>query len=125
MRDLLKFFLLTFVVTWSCYFTVAAALHRAPSATPHMAPLQEMLVLLGTFAPALVALWITVRTEGRAGAGALLRRMFDWRFSAKWYAFAVAYMAVIKLAAAMTHRLLTGSWPAFWRLSFPAPLAPR
>jgi membrane protease YdiL (CAAX protease family) len=39
--------------------------------------------------------------------------MFDWRFSAKWYAFAVAYMAVIKLAAAMTHRLLTGSWPAF------------
>jgi membrane protease YdiL (CAAX protease family) len=32
---------------------------------------------------------------------------------ARWYLFAVSYMAAIKLAVALAHRAITGSWPRF------------
>lgn len=69
--------------------------------------------LLGVFAPALVALALTARGEGRAGVGRLLARIGRWRVGARWYVFAIGYFAAIELATALIHRVATNAWPRF------------
>ena len=92
---------------WTCFFSVAAGV------IPAQSPLRQPVVLLGVFAPSLVALSLTVRSEGAAGALALLRRVVQWRVAARWYLFAVTYIAAIKLVVALIHRLAMGRWPRF------------
>jgi uncharacterized protein len=113
MRSVLRFFLLTYVVSW--IFFVAAAAISAGNAAPLRAGvgLSGFVLLLGVFAPSLVALALTSREEGRDAVQALLRRTLLWRVGARWYVFAVGYMAAIKLAVALVHRVATGAWPAF------------
>ncbi len=113
MGSLLKFFSLTYAVSWTCFITAVALSGSFGSSVPALSGFRTPLLLLGTFAPSLVALWLTESTRGRAGTHALLRRIFDWRVGARWYMFAVSYMAAIKLAVALVHRVLTGSWPRF------------
>ena len=43
----------------------------------------------------------------------MLSRLVQWHVGLRWYVFAVAYMAAIKLTAAIIHRLATGGWPGF------------
>ena len=107
-HSLPKFFTLTFAATWICW-TASVAIARDNGS----AAIAGALFLLGTFAPALVALALTDRIEGRAATRALLRRVFEWRVDAKWYVFAVGYMPVIKLSIALVHRFATGGWPRF------------
>ena len=95
MGPLVKFFVLTYAVMWSCFIPVAAA------GIPAYAPLGVVLLLLGTFAPSLVALWLTARVEGDSGLRALLSGVVRWRVAAGWYLFA------------LVHRLATGAWPRF------------
>jgi membrane protease YdiL (CAAX protease family) len=106
MSNLLRFFLLTYTVTWAC-FTAAGAI------SPAHAILRGSLFLLGTVAPSLVALALTARADGREGVEALLRRILHWRVGVRWYVFALGYMAAIKLTAALIHRAATGAWPPF------------
>lgn len=102
--SLLTFFSVTYIVTWTSFIAAAA---------PALAGLRGLLFLLGTFAPSLVALWLTARADGKAEALALLRRLLEWRVGARWYVFAAGYMAAIKLAVALVHRVATGAWPHF------------
>jgi hypothetical protein len=112
-RPLLKFFLLTYAITWTC-FTAAGAISRGGARpAPALAALTGALFLLGTFAPGLVALALTERVEGRAATRALLRQVFAWRVGARWYVFAVGYIPAIKLSVALVHRVATGAWPRF------------
>lgn len=111
--SLLKFFSLTYAVTWTCFIAAAALSGSVAATVPVLAGLRGPLFLLGTFAPAIVALWLAARVEGRAGAPALLRRILEWRVGVRWYVFAVGYMAAIKLAVALVHRVATGAWPRF------------
>jgi membrane protease YdiL (CAAX protease family) len=83
------------------------------SAFPVLAGVRGLLLYIGIFAPSFVALGLTARADGRAGALALLRRSLQWRVSARWYVFAAGYMAAIKLAVALVHRGATGAWPRF------------
>ena len=103
---------------WSCFIPVAAA------GIPAYAPLGVVLLLLGTFAPSLVALWLTARVEGDSGLRALLSGVVRWRVAAGWYLFALAYIPALKLTVALVHRLATGAWPRFgddpWYLILPA-----
>jgi len=92
---------------WACFIAVAAA------GIPARSPLGAGLLLLGAFAPSLVALWLTARAEGGEGIGALLARILRWRVGARWYLFAVGYIPAIKLTAALIHRATTGAWPRF------------
>ena len=101
---MLTFFVVTYIVAWSSWF--------AASMTP-AAGSRGLLFLLGTFAPGFVALWLTARTTGRSGVAALLRRLIDWQVPARWYVFAVSYIAVIKLIVALVHRVTTSAWPRF------------
>jgi membrane protease YdiL (CAAX protease family) len=109
---LLMFFLLTFAITWSCFIGAGRLAGGSPGALT-MQFVIGPLVLLGTFAPGIVALFLTFQTEGTAAVVALLLRLFQWRVRARWYAFALLYMAAIKLLVAVAHRLITGGWPRF------------
>jgi hypothetical protein len=104
MIPLLRFFLLAYAVSWSLWFAAAA--------TPAPA-LRGPLVLLGVFTPGLLALALTLRAEGPSGVAALLRRLVRWRVSARWYLFALTYVAAVKLIVAVLHRVTTGGWPRF------------
>lgn len=103
---MLKFFSLTYAVMWTCFFSVAAAV-------PAHTALGRLLLLLGTFAPSLSALWLTARAEGGGGVRALLGRVIQWRAAPRWYLFAASYIAAIKLIVALIHRLAIGAWPRF------------
>ncbi|HEV8524419.1 MAG TPA: CPBP family intramembrane glutamic endopeptidase [Terriglobales bacterium] len=104
MTALLTFFVVTYMVAWGFFL--------AASITPAAGP-RGLLFLLGTFTPGFVALWFTGRATGRSGVTALLRRLIDWRVPARWYVFAVSYIAVVKLTVALVHRAATGAWPRF------------
>ena len=102
------FFVVTYLVAWAFFFAGG----MTPAAWP-----RGLLFLLGTFAPGYVALWLTSRESGRGGVTALLRRLVDWQVPARWYAFAIGYMAVVKLTVALVHRVTTGAWPQFGQLN--------
>ncbi|MDQ1638205.1 MAG: protease family protein [Pyrinomonadaceae bacterium] len=113
MRSLLKFFLLTFSATWLLWVASFAISHGSGAAHPTLGLLAGAVFLLGVFAPALVALALTDRAEGRAATLALLGRVFKWDLGWKWYLFAIAYMPVVKVSVAVLHRMITGAWPQF------------
>jgi uncharacterized protein len=111
--SVVKFFSLTYAITWTCFIAAGTLSTYVPVAAPAFAALRLLLLMLGTFAPSLVALWLTARAKGRGGALALLRRLFEWRVPARWYVFAAGYMATIKFAVSVVHRVATGAWPRF------------
>ncbi|MBI3981485.1 MAG: CPBP family intramembrane metalloprotease [Gemmatimonadetes bacterium] len=39
--------------------------------------------------------------------------MLQWQVRGRWYVFAVGYMAALKLAVALLHRVALGNWPRF------------
>lgn len=106
-KRLVAFFVLTYAVTWSFFFAVAAF------GIPAGSPLGTLLVLAGAFAPSVVALGLTARGEGSSGVRALVSRVVRWRVGARWYLFAAGYIVAVKLAAALVHRLSLGEWPRF------------
>jgi membrane protease YdiL (CAAX protease family) len=110
---LLAFFFLTYLASWTLFTAAAAISGRLGSPPSAMAPLGTPIHLLGVFAPALVALALTARDDGRAGVRALVGRIAIIPAGARWYVFAIVYMAAIKLTAALLVRLATGSWPPF------------
>lgn len=113
MRPLLKFFLLTFAVSWifwAAWFGISKVLTPAH---PAVSLLAGAVLLLGVFAPAIVALLLTEHAEGRAATLALLGRIFKWDVGWRWYLFALAYMPVVKLSVALVHRVIAGGWPRF------------
>lgn len=102
--SLLWFFALTFALTWTSFIAAGVASAPAP---------RNLLFLLGTVAPSIVALTLTAANDGRSGVLVLLRRLVQWRVGGRWYLFAITFMAAIKLAAALVHRAVTGEWPLF------------
>jgi uncharacterized protein len=109
-RPLLRFFLLTFAITWT-FFGGGAAVASIQGTGLTAVPV--FLITIGVFGPAMAALWLTGRDEGRAGVDSLFGRIFDWKVGARWYVFAIAFMAAIKLSAALVYRVATGAWPEF------------
>lgn len=71
------------------------------------------LVLLGTITPSLVALFLTRRSGITGETTKLLGRIGRWQVNIKWYVFAVSYIAIIKLLAAIIYRVSTEAWPLF------------
>jgi len=105
--SLLAFFFFAYALMWTSFFSVAAGV------LPAQSPLRQPVLYLGVFAPSVAALSLTARAEGAAGVRALLRRVVQWRVAARWYLFAVTYIAAIKLVVALVHRLAMGRWPRF------------
>ena len=75
--------------------------------------LQQSILYVGTFAPALVALWITARSGVPGSTQALLGKVVKWDVKIKWYLFAATYMALIKIFVAVIYKVICGQWPQF------------
>ena len=112
-RPLVSFFVITYLLAWTCWGAAAAISHARVPANPVVAVLAGALFLLGTFAPGIVALALTSHLEGRAATEALVTRIFKAQVGARWYVFALAYMPAVKLSVAVLHREMTGQWPRF------------
>ena len=65
------FFTFTFLVAWTIWFAAAAM----PMTSLMSIGIRALCFLPGTFAPGLVALWLTRRDEGEAGMQALADRL--------------------------------------------------
>jgi CAAX protease family protein len=107
--SLLLFFAGTFVLAWALWIPVAAA---GPSASA----LGWALVTLGALSPGIVALVLTARDRGSTGVRELFEPVTRGRVAARWYLFALGYMAAVKLGAALLHRVISGAWPRFGNL---------
>jgi membrane protease YdiL (CAAX protease family) len=106
---LIRFFLLTYAVTWMLFGAAAWVADRlGPGASPGLV---QQLFLPGAFGPALVAIWLTARAERRPGLRVLLQPVLQADVPWRWYLFAITYMAAIKLAVAVAHRVALGGWP--------------
>ena len=103
---MLLFFVLTYIFTWACWLPVVTGL--ISTTQPF-----NFLWLLGVFGPALIGVGLTATREGSAGVRALLGRLFLYDVGARWYVFALAYMVAIKLAMALSFRVVMGEWPRF------------
>ncbi len=121
MIPLINFFLLTYAVTWSFFIATGVALSSVSVA--NRTGILQLLILPGVFAPAMVAIAMTARADGRAGVRALLQRMLQWRVGARWFVLATGYMVAIKLTVALIQCLLTGAWPRPGDMLYVLPLA--
>jgi hypothetical protein len=70
-------------------------------------------ITLGTFAPSIIALFLTWRYAGGTELRRLLGRALIWRVSPIWYLFAIAGPALIMLLATGIHVLLGGTAPVY------------
>jgi membrane protease YdiL (CAAX protease family) len=104
---ILVFFLLTYAMMWTCFLSVAF------SGISAQTPLGGGLLLLGTFAPSIMALALTAYTEGKGAALQLLNRVMNPPAAMRWYVFAVTFIPIVKLVAAIVHRGVLGVWPRF------------
>ncbi len=111
MSRLFLFFALTYVLTWACFITVAAR--------PMTPPVFQGLILLGAFAPAIIAISLSGLRDGLLGVGVLLRPALRWRVSFLYYVVALFFIAAIKLTVAVLIRVFSGSWPLFGKDSLP------
>lgn len=103
------YFALVFIAAWAWWLTVGWI---APADTWSQGA-RAILFLPGTFAPGIIALILTARSSGRAGIDELIGRVFRWQVDYRFYVFALSYMAGVKIAAAIAHRLIAGDWPPF------------
>ena len=101
-RTLLSFVLLTFALSWGLWFALWKLFVAPPLA----------LVTLGAWAPTIAALFITVRTEGWAGARALLGRVLRWRVAPGWYVAAALGPLGVALVTVLLASLLDAPLPS-------------
>ncbi len=111
MRSLVAFVALTYLATWSLWIATSLLLASEPSSLANLTSISGFVLLLGTIAPALVALGLTAHDEGQAGVGALLSRMAILPAQLRWYVFAVGFMAAVKLGVVFLYRTVIGAWP--------------
>ena len=113
MGILAKYFLLTYIVSWTCFISVVLLSQRTQATSSGLVVLQQVLLFLGTIAPSLVALWLTSRTGIPGQTQNLLGKIARWKVNIKWYLFAAGFMVIIKILVAVSYKIITGTWPEF------------
>jgi uncharacterized protein len=109
----LPFFLATFALSWVAWIVAMAIPAPGTADASALSILRAPAFLLGTFAPGIVALFLSMRADPSRGASKLLRGIGRWNVSGRWYLFAAGYLITIKLTVAAIIRLTTRQWPAF------------
>lgn len=83
-HTVLSYFALTFAISWTCAFCVAAPHLLRHEALPKLTGiLMFPAMLLG---PSLTGIILTRTVDGTSGLRELFSRMFRWRVAARWYA---------------------------------------
>jgi len=106
--SLTAYFIATFAAAWALWMAAGSLAPASLGPT-----IRGLLFLPGVFAPGIVALCMTSRSDGPEGVRALLNRIFVWRVGMRWYVFALFSVAGAKLLAAAVYRLAQGAWPPF------------
>ena len=109
---MILFTLLTFAASWISWYAAQWIFGGDFTHPARLAPVGTAVYLLGVFAPALVAIAMTSVREGPASRRQLLHRVVAWTADARWYAFALLYFPLVKVAVAVAHRAAFGVWPA-------------
>ena len=110
MASATKFFSITYLITWSCWIAAVALRELTHLQSQE---LQAVHLLVGTIAPAIVALALSAYSTGKAGVTSMLSHLLQVGVGFRWYLFALLYMPLIKASVAFTHLAVTGSWPPF------------
>ena len=76
-----------------------------------------VIALLMVLVPVFMAILLTALAEGGQGLGNLLRRLFQWRISFKWYAVALGLPVLIILTSSVLAVLL--GWAPALQFSLP------
>ena len=116
---MILFTLFTFVASWTLWFAASRVLGGDFAHPGPLEPLGTALYLLGVFAPALVAMLLTVVRDGSTALRELLGRVVAWSIDVRWYAFAILYFPVVKIVVALANRVMVGSWPQFSNETLP------
>ncbi len=66
----------------------------------------ELVPILIVFVPTVMAIFLTGISQGRSGVTALIRKLFQWRVSLKWYAIVLILALCARLAIAVLAVLL-------------------
>lgn len=114
MSTVQAFFALVLAISLATGAATVAASHSLLPASA----VQAFLILL-IFSPAIVALGLTGRQQGRAGIVALMGRLAAWRVGARWYLAALLLPTVINGGALLANRAAGGATP-----SLPGGLSP-
>ena len=113
----LKFFSLTYAVTWICFIAAAVILGTVASGSPRLAGLAGLLLVLGTVAPSLSPSGSLreptdarecARCSGACSRGGWVR---DHTCRRRLHGHDQA-------AAALVHRAATGAWPRFGEVAW-------
>jgi membrane protease YdiL (CAAX protease family) len=105
------FLFLTFAASWLLWAAAFRLLSGDFTHSTRFAALGGALYLLGVFAPALAAIVLTAARDGVDRVRALLRRVIAWAVAPRYYAFAILFYPVARLAGAAVERIVLGVWP--------------
>lgn len=101
---MIVYFILVFAVSWALWF----AANAAPGPV-----VRTVLIYTGIFTPGIIALALTRLRHGPSGVRRLVARLVKFDVGARWFAFALFFIAAVKLLVAVIVRLVTGAWPVF------------
>lgn len=103
-RELIAYFALTFVLSWSVEIPLAL------SARGFIAPIPPALHYLASFGPLIAAVIVTLASRGPAGLAALFAPLARWRLPRTVLLFIISPIAVFAAIVLVT-RLFQGAWP--------------
>src|SRR5688500_205161 len=101
---LFRYFGVVFTLSWALWFAADAISSPA---------LRTLSVYSGVFTPGIVALAMTYWDRRGAGVRQLLARLVKFDVGARSFAFALLFMATVKLLVAVLVRATTSAWPVF------------
>jgi len=90
---LVVYFVLAYAISWTLVLLV---------------PVMFLFALLALWGPALAAILVTAALSGRAGIGALFRRLRIWRVGVAPYAVAIGVPFIVAVAAQVANALMFG-----------------
>jgi CAAX protease family protein len=112
------FFVVTYLVTALLWLPIL----RSGQALSALTGRLELLAVLATIVPSMVAIIMSAIEGGGRGLRELLGQVGRWRFGLGWYALALLLMPLVWLIALIVGRLFGGPAPVV-RLDFLIPLA--
>ncbi len=110
-HDLLAFFALTFLITWSAWLSVIRSLPEMDFNNVGTGGM--ILFLLGLWGPGLSAILVAAFTRGKAGLKELFGRLKYRRGSARWFLTAGFLWMAISLTAALAYATVTNQTLSF------------
>ena len=114
-HPVLMYFFLTYIITWTCWFTVILLIEPYIAA-PELAPITlliflQILLKTGVFGPGIAGLILTLTLYGKSGFRDFVSRIFKWKVNPIYYLFAFLIPIVIYMIPLSIELMLGESFP--------------